>query len=248
MGEENKSETTNQEEQDASIESAEAKTLAEAEKKEGILPEAEKVKETETHEGEETVPIAKYKELEHKLSSTQGSLKQALKDKGDLQKSFDVSDIRTQLQTLGETLNLVVDVLATGAEDSQEKIQKHKETVLVQQKSRQEANSTLEQIKSMADIVGVDMTHEVLIPAKQAYEKGDLKGSLNLTMIALKGLKTSTAKIATPEIETTKTEVKEKLKSKMKVLVTAGASKSTEGMTAKEKINIGLQEARQRQG
>ena len=204
-------------------------------------------------EGEEEIKpetaVQQAKTFRGMLKKTQEELATLTRERADYQGlGLKIDSLVSQVGQQGQTLDLVTEILSTSAEASEElqkKVKIRQEEQERRAKEYAESQEALTTIKGIYEAAGMKHNDEALTPAREAYRKGDYKGALNLTIVAVKG------RILAPPSEKPagEKEGSPELAKRLKVITQSPApGKSVEDMTPTEKIKAGIQEARDRQG
>jgi len=187
-------------------------------------------------------------ELQQQLSTTQGMLKQTQGELSELKKQGqNFEGLRQTIETQGQTLELITDVLGSmseGNEELQAKVTKTRQEIEQRNEQQKKAQDTFRQMGGIAKIAGLQPDDETLKPAFDALHKGDHAGAISLTTIAVEA-KVSAVGFkkpgAAPEPEPAKED-------KKKLPVHSGSSAIPQvwrEQSPKQKIQDGLREARE---
>lgn len=183
-------------------------------------------------------------ELQQQLKTTQGMLKQAQGELSRLKKQDqDFGELRRTVEQQTETLTLVMDVMgsmAEGSEELQTKITKSREEAQKRGEEQKKFHATFNQMGSIAQIAEMQPQDEVLKPAFDALYRGDHQQALHLTTLAVQA-KVSAATIKKPSEQ--QAETKEKQESKKTIPVHTGSSQPPQDwrhLSPKEKIKEGF--------
>jgi len=237
-------------------EATEAATKAETEAAEAatVAAAAEAAKSTEVPgKGKgESKKEPSVQELQQTISTTQGLLKQAQSDVSELRKQGqDFEGLRQTIDTQGQTLELITDVLgsmAEGNEELQTKVAKSRQEIEQKTEKQKKAQETFRQMGNIAQIAGLQPTDESLKPAFEALQKGDHAQAVSLTTIAVQA-KVSSAEFKKPaEAQTPEDKAKAAEAAKKKLPVHTGSATTPSDwreQSPKEKILGGLQEHRE---
>lgn len=175
-----------------------------------------------------------------------GMLKKAQEELAELrQGKADFGALSAQLERHGETLNMMMEVLSSSvdlSEETQERIKKAQEAREATQRAYQQGLNTMSQIRGIYEAAGIGPEDEGLKDAKEAFTKGKYEDALRLTIVAVKG------KIVKPSSQESDKD-KEPAKPAVKVLTaTSAPGKSVEEMTPTEKVKAGIAERDRKQG
>jgi len=241
-------------EETARQEAAQAASETEAAKAAEVAATAEAAKSTEVPGPKkgESKKEPTVQELQQQLSTTQGLLKQAQGEAGELRKQGqDFEGLRTTIETQGQSLELITDVLgsmAEGNEELQAKVTKSRQEIEKRSEAQKKSQETFRQMGSIAKIADMQPNDESLKPAFDALTKGDHAQAVQLTTIAVQA-KISSADFKKPaETQTPEEKAKAAEAAKKKLPVNTGSSAVPQGwrdQSPREKITGGLQEKRE---
>lgn len=204
---------------------------------------------TDKVEGDET--------WEQRAKTAEGLLKQANTNLAELKKThLDFGGLKQSVEGLsnlvtqqGETLVLHTDILSEAvgqSEELQERVNKVKVRQAEAATRIQAGQTALTEISDTLTIVGLDLhsKDEELSPIQEVFRSGNYPEALKLTKAFVKG---RVATLSKPAGEDEGEKDKDKTKQPAVITNTPGAATDWGNLPPKEKVRIGLEEAKKKQ-